>query len=233
MKKGNSHISVLYPGLAFDMADTGIGSIGRIDQADIHSGTTIKMHPHVNDEILSYFRVGRVVHTDSAGTTETINRGKLMLMKAGQIFQHEETIVERLEGLQIFIRPAFADYSPEVSFFDLDPEDSLNAWRMLAANGPTAPLKFTSETELLDMTITTQRVFALPGTRVQHPVFLLYVFQGNVRVNGTLQLSKGECVLTDEPQTVLSSEQSAEVVLFITNSQQNCYKNGMFSGNKT
>lgn len=99
MKYGNSHIAVLYPGQPLGMGDSGIGSIGRIDQADIHGGTTIKMHPHINDEILSYFRTGKVVHTDSAGLTETLTRSKLMLMKAGRVFYHEEKIMDRLEGL--------------------------------------------------------------------------------------------------------------------------------------
>lgn len=57
-KFGNHHISILYPGTILGNRDTGIGSIGRIDHAQITGATTIKMHPQSNDEILSYFRVG-------------------------------------------------------------------------------------------------------------------------------------------------------------------------------
>jgi hypothetical protein len=81
-KYGNSHISVLYPGLSLGIADSGIGSIGRIDQANIQGSTTLKMHPHSNDEILSYFRTGEAIHNDSKGIREMISRKKLMLMKA-------------------------------------------------------------------------------------------------------------------------------------------------------
>jgi len=54
------------------------------------------MHPYINDDILSYFRIGKVKNTDSAGFTELISRSKLMLMKSGKVFYHEENILERL-----------------------------------------------------------------------------------------------------------------------------------------
>jgi len=132
-KKGNSHISVLYPGNSLKINDSGVGSIGRIDQANINGGTTIKMHPHINDEILSYFRTGNVEHLDSGGNRAIITRKKLMLMKSGKAFHHEEKIENKLEGLQIFIRPKTADYEPKVLFYDLENEDSINNWRILAS----------------------------------------------------------------------------------------------------
>ncbi len=104
-KRGNPHIQIMYPGEILKNGDSGLGTLGRIDQAEIHAGTTIKMHPHVNDDILSYFRIGNVRHTDSSNFTEFISRKKLMLMKSGKVFYHEEQIIDKLEGLQIFIRP--------------------------------------------------------------------------------------------------------------------------------
>jgi quercetin 2,3-dioxygenase len=231
-KYGNSHISMLYPGDAIGLSDTGIGSIGRIDQADIHGGTTIKMHPHANDEILSYFRLGKVIHTDSASTTETISRKKLMLMKAGKIFYHEEKIIDRLEGLQIFIRPQTADYAPEVIFYNLESEDSINVWRLLASNKSETPLSFTSETAIFDMTLNSGEEQQLPVSDMPSKIFLLYIFQGEITVNNKIKLSKGESVISDEEKTKFSSDKGAELVLFITNKDQNCFKGGMFSGNQ-
>jgi redox-sensitive bicupin YhaK (pirin superfamily) len=182
-KHGNSHISMLYPGQPLGINDSGIGSIGRIDQANILGGTTIKMHPHSNDEILSYFRIGKVIHTDSAGITETISRKKLMLMKAGKVFYHEEKIIDRLEGLQIFIRPETADYEPQVIFYDLTNEDSINTWRLLASNNEKSKLNFTSETEILDITINDNHIFNLPEIQLENGIFILYTFQGSLIVN--------------------------------------------------
>lgn len=231
-KLGTSHISILYPGQSLGWKDSGLGSIGRIDQANINGGTTIKMHPHINDEILSYFRTGRVVHHDSAGITETISRKKLMLMKAGRVFYHEEKIIDGLEGLQIFIRPLTADDEPEVLFQDLDDEDSFNAWRLLASNNKNSKFNFTSETEIFDMTLTQGHTLALPPTNLHNAMYILYTFQGILEVNEGITLSKGECLIFDEMRITMSTYSSAEVVLFITNQDQPCFKGGMFSGNK-
>lgn len=231
-KYGNSHISILYPGQTLGISDSGIGSIGRIDQADIQGGTTIKMHPHSNDEILSYFRIGKVIHTDSAGITATIGRKKLMLMKAGKVFYHEEKIIDRLEGLQIFIRPKTADYEPQVLFYELENEDSINTWRLLAASHNHTNLAFTSETEVFDITINDKQLFYLPESALENPVFILYAFQGTCKVNESLALNKGECLIFDEPNISFTTDTEAELVLFVTNKDQDCYKQGMFSGNK-
>jgi quercetin 2,3-dioxygenase len=231
-KFGNSHISILFPGKALGNVDTGIGSLGRIDQANIGSRTTIKMHPHVNDEILSYFRTGRVIHTDSSTKTETITRKRLMLMKAGKIFYHEEQIIDRLEGLQIFIRPQTKDYDPEVLFYELENADSVNVWRLLASNEAKAPLRFTSETEIYDIQINNPETYQTPKSLLANQAAILYVFQGNVRINDELSLTKGECIVFEHEQISFNTTSEAELVLFVTNKNQACFKGGMFSGNQ-
>jgi len=57
-------------------------------------GLTIKIHEHVNDEILSYVSSGVMHHKDSADFDAPIARGKLMLMNAGESFWHEEKVTE-------------------------------------------------------------------------------------------------------------------------------------------
>jgi redox-sensitive bicupin YhaK (pirin superfamily) len=102
---GGFGIDILYPGRIDQNADdTGIGTIGRIDQAKVMPGTLIPMHPHRDDEILTYLRSGMVKHLDSEGITEIISSSKLMMMNAGSRFYHEELVLEEggvLEGLQI------------------------------------------------------------------------------------------------------------------------------------
>mgnify|MGYP003575992108 CR=1 FL=1 len=231
-KYGNSHISILFPGKAIDDNDTGIGSIGRIDQANIGGGTTIKMHPHVNDEILSYFRIGNVIHTDSANNTETISRKKLMLMKAGKVFYHEEQMLDKLEGLQIFIRPQTKDYIPEVVFYELENENSVNEWRLLASNNSKTAIQFTSETEIYDIQIDNHEIYKTPISKLDDAISILYVFQGQISVENDLTLTKGECIIFDEKQVSFNANSTAELVLFVTDKKQECFKEGMFSGNQ-
>src|SRR5690606_9329812 len=100
-KAGNSHISILYSGLYLSETDTGYYSISRLDQANTASGVVIKMPPHVDNDILTYFRRGKVKHSDSEGVEELIPPHKLTLMKAGKMFLREESVHDNVEALQI------------------------------------------------------------------------------------------------------------------------------------
>src|SRR5690554_6725929 len=72
--RGGFQIEILFPGLAAgSREDSGIGTIGRIDHARVQPGTLIPMHPHRDDEILTYLRSGRVRHSDTVGKAEEIS----------------------------------------------------------------------------------------------------------------------------------------------------------------
>ncbi|HLV47003.1 MAG TPA: pirin family protein [Flavobacterium sp.] len=232
-KIGNSHIKILYPGVAIeDSKDSGLGSIGRIDHANITGPTTIKMHPHINDDILSYFRTGHAVHTDSEGFQATVSRNKLMLMKAGKLFYHEETMPEPLEGLQIFIRPKSKDLKPEVIFQDLPETDSIDIWRLLASPTEQTPLQFSSETWIYDTKLTNGKTIGLPELPKDGLTGLLYVFQGNVALNNSINLLKGESVIFKNEQIETNALETSELVLFIIDENAEYYDGGMYSGNQ-
>jgi redox-sensitive bicupin YhaK (pirin superfamily) len=233
---GHGPIKMLYPGLTISGADSGVGSIGRIDHPEFHGNTVIKMHPHVNDEILSYFRTGKAEHTDSEGFEKTIGNKTLMLMKAGKSFFHEERIIgtpEPLEGLQIFIRPGKADLNPEVVFMDLDELHSENKWRLLASPDPETVFQFSSQTWLYDMKLPANSGSELPDLFRPGLTSLLYVFNGKVLVNGSIGLQKKEAlVIKDEPVSIETKDADAELVLFVTDEGSEFFRDGMYSGNK-
>jgi len=232
-KIGSSHIKINYPGANLGKNDSGIGTIGRIDQANIEAGNTIKMHPHINDEILSYFRSGIVKHTDSEGFSVDITPNKLMLMKAGEIFYHEESVNEQIEGLQIFIRPGEKDLKPEVIFHDLAEVYSQDQWRLIASPTSETPLQFSSETWIYDFKAIEQTNFILPEFTKLGLTAILYVFQGNAEINEEFKLEKGESIVFDDNETInIKTHQSTELVLFMTNEASTYYSGGMYSGNK-
>jgi redox-sensitive bicupin YhaK (pirin superfamily) len=232
-KTGNGPIKISYPGIIWGNKDTGIGTIGRIDQANIPSGNTIKMHPHINDEILSYFRSGIVKHTDSEGFSAELSPNKLMLMKAGEIFYHEESVNEQIEGLQIFIRPSKKDLKPTVVFWDLTEVYSIDQWRLIASPTSQTPLHFSSETWIYDFKAVDKIDFKLPEFPKSGLTAILYVFQGNAEINEKIKLEKGESIVFDDTkiQTIHVS-QNTELVLFLTNEASTYYSEGMYSGNK-
>ena len=144
---GEFGIEILHPGLADNAGDSGIGALGRIDHARVGEGTVVRMHPHKDDEILTYLRGGRVRHQDTEGHLEEISATRLMMMNAGRSFQHEETVIDGpLTGLQIFLRPHAPDLDPMVQFHDFGTAHSVNEWRLIA--GPRdAPLTVRGEVQ--------------------------------------------------------------------------------------
>lgn len=235
MFRGSGPISILYPGLALSKNDTGIASIGRIDHAEFHGNTIIKMHPHINDEILTYCRSGKAEHKDSEGLEKTIGEKTLMLMKAGASFYHEEAVLgdeETFEGLQIFIRPSTKDLKPEVVFLELDSLHSENTWRLIASPQPKTKFQFSSETWLYDTKLTEGKSISLPTLEKENLTALLYVFHGNASINQSIILGKKDSVLVKNEAIEISANTDTELVLFVTNEQGDIFKDGMYSGNK-
>jgi len=232
---GNGPIKILYPGVAVSNTDTGIGSIGRIDHPEIHGNTVIRMHPHINDEILSYFRTGKAEHSDSEGFVKMIGKKTLMLMKAGKSFYHEEKIIgegEPLEGLQIFIRPGKKDLQPEVVFLELESLHSENKWRLLASPEPETTFQFSSQTWLYDMKLLRGSSSEIPELPKNGLTALLYVFQGAIRVNDSIDLKKKEGIVFKDEHVVITASEDAELVLFVTDESAEIFKDGMYSGNQ-
>ena len=48
------------------------------------------MHPHENMEIISYIVDGEITHKDSMGNSETLKRGEVQYLSAGDGIYHSE-----------------------------------------------------------------------------------------------------------------------------------------------
>ncbi len=234
-KRGDFGIQILLPGQALSTSDTGIGTIGRIDHAHVLPGTLIPMHPHRDDEILTYLRSGKVMHKDSEGFTDTISSKKLMLMNAGTTFYHEELVLEEsdaLEGLQIFLRPQRSGLPPRVQFHDFAEAYSLDQWRVLAGKEESQPLQIRSSTWVYDMRLQKGMRGALPELPTAHASCLLYVFGGEVSVNVETTLVTGESLFMENESIRLEARQTSDLVLFVTDKNAEYTATGMYSGNQ-
>ena len=239
IKYGKQHggfgIQILYPGLIRpQINDTGFSTIGRIDQARITPGTLIPMHPHRDDEILTYLRSGQVKHLDSEGFTDIISNQKLMLMNAGKGLYHQEKVLEAggvLEGLQIFIRPETDGLSSQVQFHELQTISSINLWRKIAGNGKDYPLQIRSNTWIMDMRLEKGSAILLPEIPAENIAFLFYVFNGEIQVNGSMLLNAGESVLIETENPLFNALETTDIVLFITQTNAAHFDGGMYSGN--
>jgi redox-sensitive bicupin YhaK (pirin superfamily) len=234
-QRGGFGIQILYPGLIRpQLNDTGFSTLGRIDHAKINPGTLIPMHPHKDDEILTYLRSGKVKHLDSEGLSDIISNQKLMIMNAGATFFHEERVLEEggvLEGLQIFIRPEVAGLKPQVRFHQLQDTYSVNQWRKMAGKGDDYPLQIRSNTWSMDVRLEKGEDILLPQSPAENTAFLFYVFNGEVQVTHKILLNTGESVLIEKESPIFTAVETSDIVLFITQTDAVHFDGGMYSGN--
>jgi quercetin 2,3-dioxygenase len=226
--RGAFHIEILFPG---EGEDTGLGTIGRIDRGRLLPGAFVAMHPHRDDEILSYLRQGTLQHQDSTGRSATLTPAQLMLMNAGRGFYHEERVPDEggsvpVEMLQIFLRPEREGLEPRVQFHTFAAPESRDAWRRIAGPDPTDPLQIRTRTWVLDTGLTAGHALALPP--LEGRMALLHVFSGAVHSAGH-SLTEGDSLVTDEPLTVTARESSA-LLLLLTDLRAPASRAGMFSG---
>jgi len=233
---GGFGIDILYLGLLLpELNDTGIGTIGRIDHARVMPGTLIPMHPHRDDEILTYLRSGKVKHKDSEGFSDFISAKRLMLMNAGKRFYHEELTLEEggiLSGLQIFIRPEESGLQPQVQFHDFPERFSTNQWRKVAGKGDDFPLTFRSATWFYDIRMAKGNKLTLPSLPIENTSLLFYVFEGEVSVSNGDTLKTGESLFMEGEQPKFMALKESDVVLFISDKYSPYSEAGMYSGNQ-
>ena len=74
----------------------------------VHPESGFDMHPHSNMEIISYVVKGEITHKDSMGNSETLKRGEVQYLSAGDGIYHSEHNIHKsddLRLLQIWIIP--------------------------------------------------------------------------------------------------------------------------------
>ncbi len=231
--QGAFQIRILYPGSAIKSNDSGIGTIGRFDHAQLTPGVFVGMHPHQNDEILSYLRSGNLVHKDSEGKQVTVSATKIMMMNAGTKIYHEESIPndgKPVEMLQIFLRPEANGLEPNVAFHDFETVFSENQWRLVAGNTSNSPLKIRSNTNVWDVRLAENSNLTLPQFDATK-TYLLYNFNGKITVNDIV-LEKGDSLLIKKEDIKITANALSDLVLFVTDENSTYSQTGMFSGNK-
>lgn len=223
-------ITRVYLGLIFPKAhqDTAFGSLSIIDHAVMQKGLTIKMHEHVNDEILSYVWKGTMIHKDSAGFEVAVTPGNVMMMNAGSSFWHEEKVYENhVEMLQIFFRPREANLEPNIQFHKKEMRN--REWTVIVGpEGSDAPLHVRQKAYVLDAHPKQGDRLLIP--RYEGYVPFLYVLDGEIDIHGQT-VKKLEAIASIEaslpPITALSD---TTVVLFFVHMDAPMSMAGTISG---
>ncbi|GGA61822.1 pirin family protein [Ornithinibacillus halotolerans] len=208
--------------------DTAFGSLSYIDHAVMKKGLTIKMHEHVNDEILSYVWKGKMYHRDSAGLEVPITPGNLMMMNAGSSFWHEEKVKEDyVEMLQIFVRPKSTDLEPNIQFHKKPISNSDWYW-MVGPEESNAPLHVRQNIYIYDAHPKQGDTLEVPRKEGYQP--FLYVLNGKITV-GEEVVGKYEAITHDENKLPnVNVEENTTIVLFLVDMDASMSLTGTISG---
>lgn len=113
-KMGTSNLSWLESRFHFSFAEyrnpnnINFGVLRVLNDDIVHPKSGFDTHPHSNMEIISYVINGEITHKDSMGNSETLKRGEVQYLSAGDGIYHSEHNLHEskdLRLLQIWIIP--------------------------------------------------------------------------------------------------------------------------------
>ncbi len=178
-----------------DHDDHGYGPLATVVESSLDPGTLIGMHPHRNEEIVSWVPDGVMRHDDREGNRLVTDPDHLLVMNAGSGFWHEERTLETdppLRMLQIFVRPRELDLEPGIQHGPV-PDTASGEWRHLF--GPEeseAPFTVRNAVDLYDVRLEAGAEGELPSMADRDAY--VYVFEGEVEI-GDARLDEGESAL--------------------------------------
>ncbi|MFC4988469.1 pirin family protein [Saliphagus infecundisoli] len=197
--------------------DHGYGPLATVVESVLDPGTLIGMHPHRNEEIISWVPAGVMRHDDREGNRLVTDPESLLVMNAGSGFWHEERTTDDdppLRMLQIFVRPRELDLEPGIQHGPV-PDPTSGEWRHLfGPEGSGAPFSVRNDVDLYDVRLERGRETELPAMAGRDAY--VYVFEGEIGV-GDARLGQGESALLvgggSEP--IRATEESVVVAFLI------------------
>ena len=185
--QGSFRIRFNFPGRAVpDHDDHGYGPLATVVESFMDPGTLIPMHPHRNEEIVSWVPAGVMRHDDHDGNDLVTDPETLLVMNAGSGVRHAERTLPDdppLRMLQLFVRPHSLDLSPGIQHVPL-PDPVAGEWRhVFGPEGADAPAFVRNAVHLHDIRLAAAEAADLPT--VPGWDTYLYVFDGAVTAAGT------------------------------------------------
>lgn len=175
--------------------DHGYGPLATVVESYLDPGTLIPIHPHRNDEIISWVPDGVMRHDDREGNRLVTDPDHLLVMNAGSGFWHEERTTDDdppLRMLQIFVRPHSLDLEPRIQHGPV-PKTTPGEWRHLfGPEGSAAPFSVRNAVDFYDARLEAGTEIDLPAIAGRDAY--VYVFAGEAGI-GDARLGKGESAL--------------------------------------
>lgn len=189
-------------------------------------GVAVRAHPHIGIATITYLFAGQIMHRDSLGNAQVIEKGAVNWMTAGRGIVHSERTPEELKvvgshlhGIQAWVAlPLELEESePRFEHYGADevPETRLGgaALRVIAgaAYELESPVRTSSETLYVEADLETGAELQLPRGVDELAV---YVVDGEISV-GTASIRQGRLAIVKSDAEILTRAMSAAKIMLL------------------
>ena len=217
---GTSNLGWLESRFHFSFADyrnpknMNFGVLRVLNDDIVHANSGFDTHPHANMEIISYVVKGEITHKDSMGNSETLKRGEVQYLSAGDGIYHSEHNVHKsddLRLLQIWIVPPKSGlprlYGSK-RYEEIDRKNRL--LNIVSSQNGTAEIKIYQDVNIYVSEFDKELEFEIKEDR---QIYFVQI-EGSSTVNGTA-LDFGDAMeITDEDKIVINPISKSHI-LFI------------------
>ena len=220
---GSSNLGWLESRFHFSFAEyrnpknVNFGPLRVLNDDIVHPNSGFDFHPHSNMEIISYIVNGEITHADSMGNKETLYRGEVQYLSAGDGIYHSEfnnNDNDILRLLQIWIKPPQTNlpklYGSHRYKFEERNNKLLN---IVSSQKSSSPIKIYQDANIYVSELS-------ENTTITHPIYegrQIYFVQieGKSLLNNSINLDFGDaCEITDEEFLTINSIEKSHI-LFI------------------
>lgn len=194
---------------------THFGTLRVFNDDTLSPGAVWPLHPHRNNEVVTYCAEGEFRHADEHGKGGILRKGWVQHTTIGRGMWHSE-INNRsdvpMRFIQMWFLPSKKDLEPSVEQKAVEKVDRTNRLLPLVSNAHPGALSIVSDAQVFSC-------FLQGGKKITHKLaddrgVYLYVLEGGpVRVNNNQVPALGAVKVGEEPELNINAEKDAELIL--------------------
>ena len=220
---GSSNLGWLESRFHFSFAEyrnpknVNFGPLRVLNDDIVHPNSGFDFHPHSNMEIISYIVNGEITHEDSMGNKETLYRGEVQYLSAGDGIYHSEfnnNDNDILRLLQIWIKPPQTNlpklYGSHRYKFEERNNKLLN---IVSSQKGNSSIKIYQDANIYVSELSENTTITYPIDKDRQIYFVQ--IEGKSLLNNAINLDLGDaCEITEEEYLIINSIEKSHI-LFI------------------
>ena len=183
----------------------------------VHPKSGFDMHPHSNMEIISYIVNGEITHKDSMGNSETLKRGEVQYLSAGDGIYHSEHNLhenEDLRLLQIWIIPPFAGLPRLYGSYQYKEVERKNKLlKIVSSQNGDSKIKIYQDVNIYVAELDEKQTIEF-NINEDRQIYFVQI-EGNSILNDNEELNSGDaCEIIEEKSLIIKTQKKSHI-LFI------------------